>query len=203
MPQLFLASGSLSRRFLLEEAQIPFMTIQQSADESACDWQLPLEELVLTIAKAKMDHALLPDGQEDQVIFVLTADTLTQDSAGSIHGKPVDKQDAIEKIKKLRTGARVATGFCLDKKRYKAGQWLLEQRVACTVVTTCDIDIPDQWIETYFTRHEIALSCAGAMAVERYGMLFLRSICGSYSNIIGLPLVELRQALSDLGFFPH
>src|SRR5579864_8294380 len=100
---LYFGSKSQSRRMLLEEAHIPFRVIEQNADETACDWTLPLEQLVMSIALHKMEHVMLPAGnQEEEVCFVLTADTMSHDSSGTIHGKPIDRNDAIAKIKAAR-----------------------------------------------------------------------------------------------------
>ena len=198
---LYLASKSASRRLLLQESKIPFTLIDQDANELACDWGLPLEQLVLTIALYKMDHAILPAGTEGQIIFVLTADTLTQDLQGIIHGKPTDYDDAVKKIKSLRAGSRVFTGFCLDKKIFENGAWCLVERYTQCVGTQCIFTIPDNWIATYLAQQPTILDVAGAMAIEGFGMQFLASVDGSYSAIIGLPLMELRQALEQLGFF--
>ena len=67
---LLLASKSKSRETLLIEADIQFILAQQDADETKCDWELPLPELVENIANYKMEHVILPEGKEDQEIFV-------------------------------------------------------------------------------------------------------------------------------------
>ena len=61
--------------------------------------------------------------------------------------------------------------------------------------------IPDEWIEIYLKHSLLALSASNAIAVEGYGAQFLTAVNGSYSAIVGLPMFELRQALSDVGFF--
>src|SRR3989304_6760710 len=114
--KLYLGSKSQSRQFLLKEARIPFTLIDQNADETACDWSLPLKELVLSISLRKMEHLVLPAGKEGDSILVLTADTLSENNAGKIEGKPVDKQDAIRKLKDAREGSKLYSAFCLDKK---------------------------------------------------------------------------------------
>ena len=38
------------------------------------------------------------------------------------------------------------------------------------------------------------------MAIEGVGSQFVKSIDGSYTAIVGLPLFELRTALLELGF---
>jgi nucleoside triphosphate pyrophosphatase len=198
---LYLASKSPSRRMLLEEAKIPFMVIDQTAEETSCDWGMPLEQLVLHIARMKMDHAIMPVARENEIGFVLTADTLTQDNRGAIHGKPLDYADSVAKIKALRPGARICTAFCLEKKIWRDKKWQTVERIEKIVAGTCIFEIDDTWIDYYLTKEPLALQCAGAMVIERFGGLFLKQSEGSYTAIMGLPLFELRQALYVLGFF--
>ena len=95
---LFLASSSEARKTLLEECKIPFEIVPQKADEASTDWTLPIEQLVLQITRLKMDNAVLPEGKEGDICFVLTADTLSQDKKGNVQGKPIDRYDAIDKL---------------------------------------------------------------------------------------------------------
>ena len=73
---LLLASSSSSRKMLLDESQIPFKVIYQTADESQCDVGLPFQQLVEAIANHKMNHVIMPEGKEGDLAFVLTADTI-------------------------------------------------------------------------------------------------------------------------------
>jgi len=199
---LFLGSQSPSRQQLLREAQIQFQIVTQSADESACDWGLPWQQLVEQIALYKMEHAQLPDHAKDlSSCFVLTADTMGIDVDGVVHGKPVDTQDAIQKIKALRRGGKFGTAFCLDHKQYKEGQWYLKERIRQFVATSYEFDMPDSWIEKYFAVMPNYLQVSGAITVEGFGAQFLKSIDGSYTTILGLPMYELRVALQEIGFF--
>lgn len=198
---LYLASSSQSRQLLLKESHIPFQLIKQDADESQCDWGLSLQEIVQHIARFKMQHAIIPEGKYDgQESFVLTADTLSQDMDGTIHGKPVDRQDAIAKIKSARAGARLCTAFCLDKKIWRDGAWHQAQRIEKAVFANYEFVIPDAWIDTYLTVVD-AMHCSNAIAVEGFGWQFLRTVHGSYTTIMGLPMFEVREALQEIGFF--
>ncbi len=201
MNKLLLASASASRKLLLQQSQIPFLVIGHNADEESCDWKKSLEQLVSSIAIAKMDHALLPHGNENEIIFVLSADSLCQDSRGIIHGKPVDKDDAIFKIKALRGTGRNSTAFCLDKKKSISGSWVLQERITQTVTAHYEFDMPDQWIEHYLHVVPTYLDLSGGVSIEGFGAQFLKSINGSYSTILGLPLFELRESLEKIGFF--
>jgi len=205
---LLFASKSQSRRMLLEEALISFVVIDQNADESECDWGLALPQLVLNIALHKMEHAVLPNGMhEGQICYVLTADTMSHDKMGTIHGKPIDRNDAISKIKAARTGSFLCTAFCLDKKvwqssleKKESGKWVVEERITDVVSAEFVYIIPDALIDTYLDNTPY-LDVSGAIAVEKFGNQFLKTVHGSYSTIIGLPLFEVRQALEKLGFF--
>lgn len=197
--KLYLASKSASRQKLLREAHISFVVIGQEADEAHCDWGLPLEQVVGSIARYKMEHALVPEGTEGDVCFVLTADTLSQDLDGTINGKPVDYADAVAMIKRARAGSRLATAFCLDRKIYRNEAWILDKRIEHCVTAQYVFDIPDRWIELYINA-TIALSASNAIVIDDFGAQFLKTIDGSYSTIIGLPMVQVREALEELGF---
>lgn len=232
---LLLASKSSSRKMLLEQSRIPFTIIEQEADEAQCDWRLPLAQLVPNIAKHKMAQVILPAGNYDgEHCFVLTADTLSQDMCDdTIQGKPADRADAIDKIKKARAGSRLCTAFCLYKyvwrekaageqenaagagesdhengtssgekgKNSARGVWHVVQREERAVMAEYHFVVPDSLIDWYLDVEPDMLSKANAIAIEGVGAQFLQSVSGSHSAIIGLPLYELRQALTNLGFF--
>ena len=198
---LLLASQSKSRRMLLSQAQIPFVLIDQAADESQCDWGLPLPQLVESIAQYKMSQVIMPLGVQKQELFVITADTLTQNVHGVTFGKPENEAHAMEILKTFHEGRiRINTAVCLDKKVYKYDTWQTDQRVILIVEGQCMFKVPHALMQQYI-QNSAALSAAGALAIEGYGAQFLQSVSGSYNTIIGLPLFELRQALYQLGFF--
>ncbi|HLW73058.1 MAG TPA: Maf family protein [Candidatus Babeliales bacterium] len=198
---LYFGSKSQSRRMLLEESQIPFVMVSQNADESQCDWGLPLPQLVLSIALYKMQHVVLPDGmREGDVCYVLTADTMSHDKMGVIHGKPVDRVDAIAKIKATAAGSFLCTAFCLDRKVWQSGAWVIQERIADVVSAEFIFSVPQQWLDIYLEKTPF-LDVSGGIAVEKFGNQFLKTVQGSYSTIIGLPLFELREALEKLDFF--
>ncbi len=197
---LLLGSKSYSRKLLLDYARIPYQVIEQEADESQCDWGLPMPQVVANIALYKMNHVIMPGGKEGDVAYVLTADTLSQERDGTIGGKPENLQDAIEKIRRARGGMRTGTAFCVDKREWRGGEWQVTQRIQQYVEAAYIFDIPEAWIDRYIA-NTIALSASQAIAIEEYGAQFLREVQGSYTAIVGLPLFEVREALEELGFF--
>ena len=190
------------RRELLTQAKIPFSLIEQDADESSIDWEQDPDTLVGILSRLKMDHALIPPvTSKNKECYVITADTICIDVHGKVHGKPKDHEDAIKMLKLWREGSTVLTGFCIDKKVFTT-KWETEERKEGVVSTSIDLSIPDEWLDIYL-KETPSMSCAGAMAIEEYGFQFVKSITGSYSNIMGLPMYEMRLALEDLGFFVY
>lgn len=197
---LYLASKSSSRKKLLERAGIPFEIIQQEADESQCDWGMPLQKVVESIAMHKMDHVIMPAGHEGQIAFVLTADTLSVDTNGAISGKPSDMADAIAKIKAARGGInQCGTAYCLEKKMFKNGSWQSVKRKMGYAHATYEFEVPNELIVAYIEKSG-ALEAAGAIKIED-GPQFFKSMNGSYTAIIGLPMYQLRNDLSEFSFW--
>lgn len=198
--KLYLGSKSRSRRELLDAAAIAYEVVEQDADETICDWNRPFNEIVKAIALYKMEHVALPSGcQAGDSCFVLTADTMTCNVDGSINGKPVDRDDAIRMIKYASHGAITGTAFCLDKKIWSNGAWHMEQRIERYAQGTCSFIVPDSWLDIYLAQ-SFVYSSAGALFVEGFGAQFVREVSGSYTAIQGLPMFELRQALTEIGF---
>ncbi len=199
---LYLASHSFTRQHLLTLAQIPFTVLSQSADEKACDWSQQAEKVALAIARSKMNHASIPASIEGQLCFVLTADTLCIDTQGIVHGKPRDLAQAYHMIKNWRSGCSVITAFCLEKRLYSQDSWIVQEHTEGYTRSSLVFSIPDERIDDYLTNAELSpLLIAGAVAIEGYGAQFVQSIEGSYTGILGLPLFEVREALTTMGFF--
>lgn len=198
--KLLLGSQSAMRKMLLTNARIPFTIIGHTADEEAVDKTLPFEQLLLAIASAKMNHITI-GADEKGPVFVLTADTMIRGEDGNVYGKPKDKEDAIKSIKALRSFGTVGTAFCLTKQQLIGGKWQIVQRIDEVVSAQYELELPDSWIERYMEAEPHYLSIAGGLSIEAFGQQFLKSVYGSYATILGLPMVELRQALEQIGFF--
>jgi septum formation protein len=196
---LYLASKSSSRKELLTRAHIPYRIIEQDADESKCDWSLSLQEVVSSIACYKMEHCILPSGQEGLIIFVITADTLGKDATGALSGKSKDMADAIEKLKAANGINYCGTAFCLDRKIYTNGSWQVQERILEYVQARFEWYIREDEMNQYITTSG-ALDAAGAIKIE-LGQQFLKKVDGSYSTIVGLPMFELCNALKKIGFY--
>ncbi len=201
---LYLASQSASRRELLQAAGIQFKTINQTADESKVVRTGSVNNFVMSIARAKMKSVVLPEcvELENDYLFVLTADSLTfHKESDTVFGKPKDKDDARRMLNfKRGKTIEVVTGCCLEKKVWKKGAWRIEAGYEWEVSGALEFVMTPEDIELYLEFVPQALHASGAGVIEGFGFNFLKSVNGSYTAIMGLPIFELRQALKRMQF---
>jgi len=172
-----LASGSPRRRDLLEQLGVTFVVVVPDVDETPQPGERPLA-LVQRLAAAK---AAAVDGDP-----VLAADTIVEVD-GEILGKPVDAADARRMLRRLSGRShRVHTGVAVRS----AGRTQVE--VTTTIVTFAPLTPP--LVEWYLGTGE-PFDKAGAYAVQGHGGVFVETIRGSVSNVVGLPLTTVARLL--------
>lgn len=196
---LYLASGSMGRKQLLTQAQIPFELAFHSADETSCSLNQPLDVVVKELAQLKMKHVTLPQGRPGQIVFVLTADTLTLNSDRELLGKPKDRAHAIAMLSN-QSETLIGTAFCLEKKEYRDGCWYTIDSLVDYDQAWCTVNIPMQSIDLYLNKSPYMM-VSGAISISGFGDQFVQEIRGNYSAIIGMPMYKLRQALDRMAFF--
>ena len=183
-PRLVLASGSPRRHALLASAGVRFSAEAPDIDESPIDGEEPVAYVErLAVEKA----AAVTIAPHD---VVLAADT-TVAVDRQIFGKPVDARDARRMLLSLSGRAHdVHTGVAVvvDGRTRTA--------VATTRVTMAAYD--DEDIKWYVGTGE-PLDKAGAYAMQGAGALLVRSISGSASNVVGLPLAVVADLLAAAG----
>lgn len=199
-----MGSQSQSRRQLLNSVGIEYHLLAHNSDEQIEQATSNFNDYVAAIAQAKMDSLVLPTtgDVEKDYIFILTADTLirTLDDQ-SILGKPRDSEHAYEMIAHLaKTPAEVVTGCCIKKMIKKESLWKVVEERCWATTTEVEFFIPENFRDYYFEHSPHALYACGAGIIEGVGQLFVRRVNGDYSSVLGLPLYELRQALSEMHF---
>lgn len=204
---LYLGSQSKTRQYLLQIAKIPYHVVPHCSDECGVDASGSFDDYVLSIAKHKMEHITLPPSISGE-IFALTADTLMRIArTKQVLGKPQDKADA-KKMLLSQCGETIelATGCCLDKKIYRDNQWVTLESIHWVTSATLEFCVEEKYIDTYLQELPHALHVCGAGMIRNigsdqdFGLNFLKSINGSYTTVLGLPLFELRANLKQLGF---
>ncbi|MBI9074831.1 MAG: septum formation inhibitor Maf [Desulfatibacillum sp.] len=178
---LILASASPRRSYLLEQAGLDFEVIVSEVDET-CPAGASPEECVAMLSEKKalavaIDH---PD------CWVLGADTIVV-ADGRICGKPGSTKEAREMLTLL--GGRthhVLTGCCI----LHEARGIRHTEVVSTRVTFKSLT-PDE-IEWYLDTGE-PFDKAGAYAIQGIGTFLVKSISGSYTNVVGLPVCEVIE----------
>jgi len=181
-----LASISPRRQELLRSVGLKFKIIPAHINEEYLDGESPREHVRrLALGKAMTIARKHPDN------WVLGADTIVVID-GLILGKPKNKKQAREMLTRLSDREhKVFTGFTLAHgatKVYKA-------RVIQSAVQFKKIS-PEE-MEWYVNCDE-PYDKAGGYAVQGKGAYFIKSIRGSYTNVIGLPLCEVLEELKNL-----
>mgnify|MGYP002630311053 CR=1 FL=1 len=179
--KLVLASQSPRRVDLLKKISAKFKVVASSIKEEL-DPGLPPDENARQLARAKAENVSpqYPD------CWVIGADTLvTLDH--EVFGKPEDEEDAKRML--LRLSGRehlVITGICVVGPEKTLDKPIIS-KVRFKPLTT-------QEIEDYIATGE-PMDKAGAYAIQGEGSFMVRSFSGSKSNIIGLPIDELKVLL--------
>lgn len=184
---LILASQSPRRRYLLEQAGLRFEVVPSGIDESGFALMSPAA-LVRRLAAAKADNvaAAHPDA------WVIGADTIVLID-GTVLGKPDGRGDARAMLRRLsgRTH-QVYTGYSICRRRRK---WSFTDAVVTDVTFKTLSDDEIQW----YTHTSEPFDKAGAYAIQGLGTFLVRRINGSYTNVVGLPVCEVIEALIEAG----
>ncbi|MFM1308069.1 nucleoside triphosphate pyrophosphatase [Yersinia enterocolitica] len=184
MTTLYLASGSPRRRELLTLLDVPFEVLktgveeQRRAEESAQQYVQRLAQ-----DKARAGVSVAP-----QDLPVLGADTIVVLN-GQVLEKPRDKAHA-QQILSALSGQQhqVITAVSLADRK---------NMLSAMVVTDVTFRVLSQLeISDYIATGE-PMDKAGAYGIQGKGGCFVRSITGSYHAVVGLPLVETHELLSN------
>lgn len=179
--KLVLASQSPRRQELLKEISDQFEMVPSSIKE-LLDLGIRPEENARNIARAKAE-SIAPSFPN---CWVIGADTLvTLDD--EIFGKPDDEKDA-ERILKRLSGREhiVVTGICVVGPEKSLDKYVVS-KIKIKPLTI-------QEIKDYIATGE-PMDKAGAYAIQGKGGFMVRSFSGSKTNIIGLPIDELKLLL--------
>lgn len=180
-PSFILASASPRRREMLRSIGLDFRIIPAHVDEKYLTGESPGQHVRrLSYSKA------MAVAQKYQTAWVLGADTIVVID-GTILGKPKNKTQANNMLKKLSgRDHKVFTGVTLAHRTLKIHETKVVQSVVCfKTISTEEM----KW----YTACDEPYDKAGGYAVQGKGAIFIKSIRGSYSNVIGLPLCEVVE----------
>jgi len=157
--------------------------------------QLPGEtprDYVVRVARLKADAGWLRLEQRRLMRHpVLAADT-TVALGNSILAKPVDREDAVAMLKQL-SGSTHQVYTAVAVKFYDS----VKETLSVTEVRIREL--ADDEIRRYVSSGD-PLDKAGAYGIQGKASMFIESINGSYSGVVGLPVFETAQLLGNFGF---
>lgn len=183
---LILGSNSPRRKELLEKLGVKIdRVVGPNIEEAPLKNEQP-RSYVTRIAIEKNDA--LPKGPKD---CVLTADTIVA-RGRRILGKPVGDHEARQFLS-LLSGVRhkVFTAVCISymgMKRVRSVQTVVKfKRLSLIEI--------DHYIKSGEWRGK-----SGGYAIQGRASMFIPFISGSYTNVVGLPLVETLALFNSVGF---
>jgi septum formation protein len=186
-PRLILASASPRRRELLAELGVPFEVIPAEVTEYEAADADP-REMVRHNAALKADWA----SARHPEATVIGADT-TVFVDRTVLNKPRDAAEARAMLRLLSGRSHtVFTGIAVRRRR---DGLKLDQGVASEVQFK---RLDDATIDLYLSRVH-TLDKAGGYAIQEENELIVEKFSGSLTNIVGLPLDEMKQILTRAG----
>jgi len=180
--KLILASGSPRRSELLRDAGLEFEIIVPDIDETPRPGEAP-DAFVCRTAREKAESISVENA------VILAADTAVVDGE-RILGKPADAEDAAAMLRSLSGHTHeVMTGVCIR----------FPDRTECFHIETHVTfrNLSEEEIADYIATDE-PMDKAGAYAIQGGAAKMVRRIEGSYSNVVGLPLCEVIEAMSGI-----
>lgn len=191
LPSLILASGSPRRRDLLDGLGLAFRVRPVDVDETPRAGEGP-RAYVRRLAEEKAAARVEP-GE-----LVLAADTSVI-LDGEILGKPSDEADARTMLGRLAgcehlvlTGVALHDGAAGAAGADGARTHVEESRVRIASLTAEEI--------AWYVATGETMDKAGGYAVQGLGAMFVESVHGDYTNVVGLPLPATYRMFKAQGY---
>lgn len=185
--RIILASNSPRRKEILSQLNIPYEA--KSSDYEEKENESDPYKLAMLFAQNKAKN-VAKDIKEEAL--VIGADTIVYKD--EIMGKPKDRFDAIEMLKKLSASSHsVITGISV----IKTPQMTIATDYEETLVKFKEMTLDE--INAYIDSGE-PMDKAGAYAIQGLGSLLIERIEGCYFNVVGLPIYKLSVMLEKFGY---
>jgi len=166
---------------------IPFSIVPPSIKEEKRKGETPRDYVLrVSLEKAKTIGQYFPEK------WVIGADTVVV-FKNRIIGKPESEEDAFRTLKMLKgKWHKVITGFSIVN---------VQRNVYYTNAVETKVfikELTDEEILRYIKTSE-PFGKAGSYAIQGRGGYMVKEIKGSHTNVVGLPVCELAEALQTLG----
>ena len=185
-----LASASPRRSELLRRTGLCFEILSSKIEEKIT--KSDPHEIVMELAFQKADAVF--DTLQSSDIMVIGADTIVV-YKDEILLKPCDEQEAYDMLSMLADRThQVYTGVSLIIR--KDGE-----KHVCTFYDSTDVTFYpiDHYDLLRYIQTKDPFDKAGAYGIQGEFAIHVKSICGDYNNVVGLPVSMLYQKLKQLG----
>lgn len=182
-PSLLLASQSPRRRELLEQIGVRFGVISVDVPEV-----IGIEETAEAYVCRLAEEKSRAGAQKAPSVPVLGADTIGLCN-GEVLQKPSDRDDAFRMLR-LMSGNKhqvlSAVSICYGDR----------QSTRLSVTDVWFRALSDEELMSYWETGE-PQDKAGSYAIQGRGAVFVEKLIGSYSGVVGLPLLETQALLAE------
>ena len=185
-----LASGSPRRRELLSLVIDEYDVVPADIDEDMTVNENPMD-YVCRMAYEKA-AAVAVDYQDS---IVIGCDTVVE-LDGEILSKPADEKQAFSILKKLSGNIHNVMTAVTIFRPLKSNENFPISFVETTKVEFWDLS--EKQIYLYISCGE-SFDKAGGYGIQGKGALLVKSICGDYFNVVGLPVSMLSRKLDEWG----
>lgn len=170
-----LGSNSPRRKEILKEIGLEFSIYPSNIDENF-NKEIELKDIPVFLAEKKA-NALKNKLKENDIL--ITADTIVI-YKNELLSKPENSYQAKEMLEKLSGKShKVITGVCLSNKNNKS-------IFSCETIVTFN-DLNKFEIEFYVNKYK-PFDKAGSYGIQEWiGLIGVKKIEGSYTNVVGLP----------------
>ncbi|NLQ16943.1 septum formation inhibitor Maf [Marinomonas sp. M1K-6] len=194
---LVLASASPRRKELLSLLVKEFLVLPADIDETPYENEGAKDYVIrMAVEKAKA-ATLIYQGQGHQdvsAVFMASDTSVVVD--GHILGKPSSLDESKSMLRQLSGRShQVLTSLCVCNQAYD------HIATQCVISEVHFRSLSDVEITQYWKTGE-PQDKAGSYAIQGVGSVFVESLVGSYSAVVGLPMFESAQLLAQFGIHP-
>jgi septum formation protein len=195
---IVLASGSASRRAMLEAAGVPFEVVRPQVDEDAAKEALKAEGIEARgLADALAELKAVAVSRRMPGRTVIGSDSIVALADGTMLDKPATRERAGEQLRMMRGGV------------HRLVSAVVGARDGMPVWRHVDVaklhvrDFTDEFLESYLDVEWPAIAgCVGCFRIEGPGVQLFAKLEGSQFTILGMPLMPLLGWLRDVGEMP-
>lgn len=190
--KVVLASNSPRRKELLYQIFDSVDVIKSDFNEEEINEKNP-EKLVKVLSLKKAEAVFDKIESNESEMLIIGGDTIVYFD-GQVLGKPKDKKDAYNTLKKLQGNKNeVYSAFAVVLKK---GKRVIKETVLSKSIVTMKA-MTDEEIEEYIKTGE-PMDKAGSYAVQGIGRKFINNIEGSYNSVVGLDVGKLKEILEKM-----